>query len=68
MKIFKNFNKRDNKAEARKKEAEFYDEMLRKTNELLAELEQMENSKTLDSIETRLGILVESKKHKQEVK
>jgi len=59
-------NKRDNRAEVRNKEAEFYDEMSRKLDEILDSWQRIED--TADNIETRLGILVESKKHKQEVK
>lgn len=65
----KNFNKRNNRnkeAEARNKEREFLDEMSKKMGELIAELEQINN--TADRVQTRLGILVESKKHAQEVK
>lgn len=69
MKNFFNNNKRDNKAEARRREAEHWDELSKKVAQLSAELHKLEQvESTLDKVETHLGILVDSKKHKQEVK
>jgi hypothetical protein len=59
-------NKRNNRAEVRSKEAEHWDEMSRKLQEILDSWQRIEN--TAEKIDTRLSILVESKKHKQEVK
>jgi hypothetical protein len=59
-------NKRDNRAEVSSKEAEHWDEMSRKLQEILDSWQRIEN--TAEKIDTRLGILVESKKHAQEVK
>lgn len=57
----KNFNGKNNKAESRN-----LDETWRKLDELFNTWKQIEDK--AENIETRLGILIESKKHKQEVK